>query len=133
MKKGPQPVGTRSLEQGTDMHSGFAYFFFLKTHSVFYLHFKTNFHLKITYPTPISFLLSSLKTSKHVLLNKDCKQLIMSVTCNKREQLLTEIQNPKHLFIINTGIKTILHLCLTLTVVSTHTASRTNTVGYYSL
>lgn len=101
----------------------------LKTHSIFYLHFKTNFHLKITYPTPISFLLSSLKTSKHVLLNKDCKQLIMSVTCNKREQLLTEIQNPKHLFIINTGIKTILHLCLTLTVVSTHTASRINTIG----
>lgn len=35
----------------------------------------------------------------------------MSVTWNKREQLLTEIhQYPKHLFIINTGIKTILKL-----------------------
>lgn len=53
----------------------------------------------------------------------------MSVTSNKRVQLLTEIQNPKHLFIINTGIKTILNLILIRIVVSTHTASRINTIG----
>lgn len=34
--------------------------------------------------TPISFLLTSLKISKNVLLNTDCKQIFtMSVTCNK--------------------------------------------------
>lgn len=66
----------------------------------------------------------------HGLFNKDCKQIFtMSVTCNTQEQLLTEIhQPPQHFFIINTGIKTILNIFLILLVVSTHTASKINTI-----
>lgn len=67
----------------------------------------------------------------HGLSNKDCKQIFtMSVTCNTQERLLTDIHRPppQHFFIINTGIKTILNIFLILLVVSTHTASKINTI-----
>lgn len=67
----------------------------------------------------------------HGLSNKDCKQIFtMSVTCNTQERLLTDTHRPppRHFFIINTGIKTILNIFLILLVVSTHTASKINTI-----
>lgn len=67
----------------------------------------------------------------HVLSDKDCKQIFtMSVTCNTQERLLTDTHRPppRHFFIINTGIKTILNIFLILLVVSTHTASKINTI-----
>lgn len=48
----------------------------------------------------------------------------MSVTCHTQEQHLKEIHRPfpRHFFIINTGIKTILNIFLILLVVDTHTS-----------
>lgn len=63
--------------------------------------------------------------------DKDCKQVFTaSVTWSTGEQLVTEIHPPppRHVFIINTGIKTNLNIFLILLVVSTHTASKLNTV-----
>ena len=56
-----------------------------------------------------------------------CKQIIMSVTCNKREQLLIEIQNP-NTFYYKYRYQNNPEPMFVLIVVSTHTASRINTI-----